>query len=572
MRKQYVLLFLLCTQLGTLLAQNSTLLQKAYSKEADEWAKREMSTMTLKEKIGQLFIYTITPRDNKKTRSLLRHLTKKRHIGGLLFSEGGLQEYVDLINFTQSMAKVPILVTFDGEWGLSMRIKDTPDFPKNSALGCIQGDQLIYNYGKEVGRELRHIGVQVDFAPIADLHTNPFNPVISYRSFGDNRERVAKKVVAYAKGLESEGVLAVCKHFPGHGNTRTDSHKELPRLDFSYQRLDSIELYPFKEAIQHEVGGIMMGHLLVSSLDKQLPASLSPAITTHLLKDTLHYKGLVFTDALVMKGLKGFKEPSLKALMAGNDLLLCTPEVKKEIRSILSAIRHKIISASLIENKCHKVLCFKYALQLHKQEPIQLKGLAQKLATTKTEQLTKALRMESITLLADQKSHPKALKEGDTLSLISLGPLQADSTFIRCLKQHTTVKHYAIENNSCSTIQELKGVDTTHPIVISITTEKLGAFKKVLSRIPKGKRVYYTVFNRLTALHKIAYQLQKPAVLILGHATNEDIQMYVAGVLFGKNSCNGRLSSKIISRFKEGDGIDCLQTSVPATSNTSYSK
>ena len=180
-------------------------------------------------------------------------------VGGLLFTGGELRKQVQMTNYAQAHASVPLMVTFDGEWGLGMRLKDTPSFPYNRVLGCIQNDSLLYEYGKEVARQCRLIGVQINFAPVADVDNNPNNPVINFRSFGSDPKRVAEKVAAYVKGLEDNGVMAVCKHFPGHGDTEIDSHNALPELNFDRARLDSIELYPFKKAVEAGIGGVMEG-------------------------------------------------------------------------------------------------------------------------------------------------------------------------------------------------------------------------------------------------------------------------------------------------------------------------
>lgn len=224
-----------------------------------QWVDSVMQRLTLKERIGQLFIYTIAPRQDKANKELLRKVVEDYKVGGLLFSGGLMQNQVMLTNEAQRMAEVPLMITFDGEWGLAMRLRGTPNFPRNMVLGCIQNDTLIYEYGREVARQCRELGVQVNFAPVADVNINPKNPVINTRSFGESPFNVANKVVAYSKGLEDGGVLSVSKHFPGHGDTDVDSHKALPVLPFTRARLDSIELYPFRKAIRAGLGGMMVG-------------------------------------------------------------------------------------------------------------------------------------------------------------------------------------------------------------------------------------------------------------------------------------------------------------------------
>lgn len=218
------------------------------------WVDSVLDRLSLKERVGQLFIYTIAPHQDKSNRELLRKVIEDYKVGGLLFSGGLMQNQVVLTNEAQRMADIPLLITFDGEWGLSMRLRDTPAFPKNMVLGCIQNDSLLYEYGCEMARQCKELGVQVNFAPVADVNINPKNPVINTRSFGEDPVNVANKVIAYARGLEDGGVLSVAKHFPGHGDTDVDSHKALPVLTFTRERLDSVELYPFKKVIEEGLG------------------------------------------------------------------------------------------------------------------------------------------------------------------------------------------------------------------------------------------------------------------------------------------------------------------------------
>ena len=293
------------------------------------WVDGQLARMTLKQKIGQLFIHTVAPITIQKNKDNIERAVREYGVGGLLFSKGELKKQVQLTNQAQQWADIPLMITFDGEWGLGMRLEDTPEFPRNRVLGCVQNDTLIYQYGREVARQLREIGVHVNFAPVADVDNNPNNPVINVHSFGSDPKVVADKVVAYSRGLEDGGVMAVCKHFPGHGDTDTDSHHVLPVLDFDRTRLDSVELYPFKKAVEAGVGGVMIGHLHVSELDEK-PASISSEVISSLLRKELHFSGLVFTDALEMKGIsKNADDLCAQALMAGNDMLLVPRNLKE---------------------------------------------------------------------------------------------------------------------------------------------------------------------------------------------------------------------------------------------------
>lgn len=280
----------------------------------NRWVESQMKQMNLREKIGQLFIYTIAPDRSKRNLALLKNVVHTHKVGGLLFSGGKLDNQALLTNQAQKMADVPLMITFDGEWGLSMRLRGTPVFPKNMVLGCIQDDRLIYEYGQEMARQCRELGVQVNFAPVADVNINPQNPVINVRSFGENPLLVADKVIAYASGLESGRVLSVAKHFPGHGDTDVDSHKALPVLPFTRERLDSVELYPFRKLIHAGLGGVMVGHLQVPVFEPvgKLPSSLSRNVVYTLLTEKMAFKGLIFTDALAMKGVSSAQKVCLQ--------------------------------------------------------------------------------------------------------------------------------------------------------------------------------------------------------------------------------------------------------------------
>ena len=338
------------------------------------WVDNKLQSMTLKQKIGQLFIHTVAPYKTQSNKQNISDAVKGYGIGGLLFSGGEIGKQIELTNYAQSMAEIPLLITFDGEWGLAMRLKGTPSFPRNRVLGCIQNDTLLYEYGKEVARQLREIGVHVNFAPVADIDNNPKNPVINTRSFGSDRENVARKVVAYSRGLQDGGVLAVCKHFPGHGDTEVDSHKSLPVLPFTRERLDSIELYPFRKAIEAGVGGMMVGHLNVTSLDNKA-ASVSHAVVTELLKNELHFSGLVFTDALEMKGISSNPYVSAQALIAGNDMVLAPRNLKRELDGVLKAVKEGKITEDEINEKCRKVLTYKYAFGLDRRPVVAKEGV-----------------------------------------------------------------------------------------------------------------------------------------------------------------------------------------------------
>ena len=324
--RQIGILLLCCISLLSSGAQTVPNLYREVDQEKmNHWVDSVFDAMSYDERIGQLFMVIANPKsDNRNMQRLMRYVNEIK-IGGILFHKGDPVTQAEVTNRLQKASRIPMLVSLDGEWGLSMRLSGTTRFPKNMMLGAIEDNALIEEYGKEVGRQCREMGIHINFAPDMDVNSNVDNPVIGLRSFGENPEAVSEKGIAYARGLESTGILSVSKHFPGHGDTSEDSHETLPVVRHNRARLDSVELLPFKRYIYDGFAGIMTGHLYVPALDKShKPASFSKAVVTDLLQKELGFQGLCFTDALAMKGASTKKtdNPSVKALLAGNDILL----------------------------------------------------------------------------------------------------------------------------------------------------------------------------------------------------------------------------------------------------------
>lgn len=401
-----------------------------------------ISGLNLQEKVGQLIVTTFPAKADKQKKKQIRDLVKKYKIGGLLFAEGTPEEQAILTNIAQKNSKVPVMITFDGEWGLSMRLEGTPYFPKNAALGCIEDNQLIYEYGREVAREFRELGVHVNFAPDADVNTNPLNPVIHVRSFGEDPKKVAEKVLAYSRGLESGGVLSVSKHFPGHGDTDVDSHKGLPVLYYNRERLDSVELYPFREMVRAGLGGVMVGHLQVPAWepDAKTASSLSRNVVTGLLKDEMGFQGLVFTDALDMKGVSSVPQLTTKALLAGNDMVLVQYNTANAVQEVLSAVKEGVLSEKEVEAKCRKILTYKYLLGLRQPRPqLQVSGMSYRIHTDEAKALVTRLRQASITVLGNHFGIlPLTSVGGAPIALLSIGEGK-DSVFVDEMKKLSPV-------------------------------------------------------------------------------------------------------------------------------------
>lgn len=329
------------------------------------WVDSVMQTLSLEQRIAQLMVVRVPLNmDDKQTRAFSETMNGYG-VGGVCFFVGSADRQVSQTKRLQRDAKVPLLVCIDGEWGLGMRLKDMYSFPKNDRFGHLSPDQdsIVYRMGQEIGRQCREMGIHVNFAPVVDINSNPKNPVIGVRSFGVDRERVSQLGIMYALGQQSQGVLATAKHFPGHGDTETDSHLELPVINHSRAYIDTIDTYPFRRLIEAGVEGVMVAHLQVNALDPERPSSLSPAVVDGLLRREMGFNGLIVTDGLDMKGVTntyGDGRGELAALLAGNDILLLPPDVPKGIEMIKQAATYNDSIRELVDYHCRRVLGAKF--------------------------------------------------------------------------------------------------------------------------------------------------------------------------------------------------------------------
>lgn len=539
--------------MATMWAQAPTLLTKgkADSQECKEWVETRLQGMSLKEKIGQLFIHTVAPQDTEPNRRNIRNAVKEYKVGGLLFSGGQLSTQVVLTNFAQEMAETPLLMTFDGEWGLAMRLKGTPSFPKNRVLGCIQDNELLYEYGLEVARQCREIGVHVNFAPVADVDNNPLNPVINTRSFGGDPKNVADKVIAYSRGLEEGGVLSVSKHFPGHGDTNVDSHKALPVLNFSRERMDSIELYPFRQAIQAGLGGIMVGHLEVPAFSKK-PASISTEILS-LLQDELGFKGLAFTDALEMKGISNNPNLCAQTLIAGNDMLLAPRNLKRELDGVLNAVKNGQLTEEQITEKCRKVLTFKYALGLHQRQFVQLSGLEQRLNHPGVQQLMDRLEKAAVTVVSNDGGILPLDVDQKKVAVLNIGTPAKGKAFYNQLKKYMQVDCIQAHPDSITSISKRLG--NYEKVIVAIHTEKYAAYQSMLSTLSARLPLVYVYLTPMKRIYNKGNNWKKAAAVVMGHSGSVAVQHFVADVLMGREKATGRLSVEVKDYRKPGEGV-----------------
>ena len=530
---------------------------KADSQECKDWVEGRLEKMTLKEKIGQLFIHTVTLQDTEVNRKNIRNAVKEYKVGGLLFGNGQLVNQVNLTNFAQELSEIPLMITFDGEWGLNMRLKEIPAFPRNRVLGCIQDNDLLYEYGKEVARQFQEIGVHVNFAPVADVDNNPLNPVINTRSFGGDVRNVTEKVIAYSKGLEDGGVLSVSKHFPGHGDTNVDSHKALPTLNFSRERMDSIEMYPFRKAVEVGLGGVMVGHLEVPALSKRT-ASLSSDIVQGILQKEFGFKGMIFTDALEMKGVSNNQNVCAQALIAGNDMVLAPRNLKRELDAVVVAVKNGQLTEDEITERCRKVLTFKYALGLHKPQFIQMSGLEQRLKRPEAEQLLERLEKASVTIVGNEGGILPMAVDLKNTAVLQIGKSSQGALFHQQLKKYMGADRIVANPDSIASLT--KRLMKYDRVIVTIYTEKYAAYQGMLSSLAAKKPVAYVYFTLLKNVYKKGNAWKKAAAVVLGHSDSEDVQRFVADVMVGREKATGKISVEVKDYRMPGEGVDLEQT------------
>ncbi|MCD6544757.1 MAG: beta-N-acetylglucosaminidase, partial [Flavobacteriaceae bacterium] len=369
-----------------------------------KWVDSLMAQLDVDQKIGQLFMVAAFSNKDKKHTDFIENMINRYHLGNLIFMQGTAEGHARLINKYQSISKVPMLIAIDGEWGLNMRLKNTINYPYNMALGAIRDDKLITEFGSRIGRHIKRIGIHVNFAPVVDINTNPKNPIIGNRSFGEDKHDVTEKSIQFVKGIQSEKVMACAKHFPGHGDTSQDSHKTLPTVDFSAERIDKVELYPYYKLFQAGLGSIMTAHLRIPSLEPndQLPTSLSYNVVTKIAKERMKFRGLIFTDALNMKGASNYAKPGeidLHAFEAGNDILLFPENIPAAINEIKKALDKKTVSMERLDESVRKILMAKYWAGLSHYKPVVIENISKDINAFEDRVFNQKLVENSITLI-----------------------------------------------------------------------------------------------------------------------------------------------------------------------------
>ncbi|MGV3705162.1 MAG: glycoside hydrolase family 3 protein [Arcticibacter sp.] len=370
------------------------------------WADSTIKKLSKKQKIAQLMVIrtsTTSPGGVKFFEEDVLKYIRKYNIGSICLFQGTSLQQALLINKLQEKAKTPLMVCVDGETGLGMRFSDVIPFPDQLTIGAVQNPSIAYHAGEAIAAQCKRIGIQVDYAPVVDINNNPANPVINFRSFGEDKYKVATFGSSIMKGMQDNGVLACAKHFPGHGDVSVDSHYDLPVINKSFAQLDELELYPFKTMIKDGIGSVMVAHLYIPAIDSTTnrATSLSPNNVSKLLRQDLGFKGLTFTDALEMKGVAKFYpqgEAAVQSLIAGNDMLCLPGDIKGSIRKIRKAVRKKNLSWADIDEKVNRVLLAKYNLGLNQVTKIDTTSLTHDL-NAQTDVLKQQVYKNAITLL-----------------------------------------------------------------------------------------------------------------------------------------------------------------------------
>ncbi|MGL5892621.1 MAG: glycoside hydrolase family 3 N-terminal domain-containing protein [Bacteroidia bacterium] len=540
------------------------------------WTDSVMKTLTPDQRIAQLFMVAAWSNKNATHVKEINTLISKYRIGGLIFMQGGPVRQAQLTNKYQTLSKVPLMIAMDAEWGLSMRIDSTVVFPRQMTLGAVQNDSLIYYMGRDMARQCKRIGVQISFSPVADVNNNAANPVIGTRSFGEDKYAVTRKATLYMQGLQEGNVLACGKHFPGHGDTDSDSHKTLPLIKHSKERLDSLELYPFKGLISSGIGSMMVAHLSIPAYDTaaNTPTTLSKNVVTGLLREQLGFRGLVFTDALNMKGVSNYYGPGevdVKALLAGNDVLLFSGDVPKALAAVKAAIARKEITQAEIDERCRRVLLTKQWLGLTKKQTVKLKNLVNDLNTPASSWLNHQLAESAVTLLRNE-NQLLPLQRIDTCKIasVTMGSSKP-GLFHERLAVYATVTPFALDND-CKPAEYdtlLKKL-TPHNVVVlalsGLSQRTANNFnintytQRLADTLHKmGKTVIADVFGSAYAANQLPALLNCNAV-IMSYESLPALQDVSAQLIFGGVTAQGKLPVSL-NGWKAGTGL----TTPPAT-------
>ena len=526
-----------------------------------KWVDSVYHSMSLDQKIGQLFTPMVFSKKDDKHFDDIRSLIEKHHIGGIIFSLGAPVKQTQWLNEFQSMSKIPLLISMDAEWGVAMRLDSVIAFPWSMTLGAIKENSIIRKIGKRMGEQEKILGVNMSYAPVLDINTNAQNPIIGNRSFGEDPSRVAEKGVALMLGHHDAGILTSGKHFPGHGDTAKDSHKTLPTVSFDRSRLEKIETYPFKKAIEQGLSSVMTAHLNVPALtDTKDPTSLSHSVVTQLLKQNIGFNGLAVTDALNMKGAEPNDPNSnmdLLALMAGNDILLISKDIPLGIEKIKIAYQKFNVVKTRVEESVKKILKAKYKVGLTHKNRVDTKNIYTRLNTKKDTLLIEEAYAKSITLLKNDNQF-LPLDPRTNYAHIKLGDDQSD-VFETQLRDYVNIKTV-----TPSSIDEtLTALKDFKKVIISYHRSNRSPFLsadfskddiKLIQAIARKHELVLDIFVNPYSLINLG-DLSSIEALIVSYQNSPISQKISAELMNGHGSFLGSLPVGISNIFPVGSGI-----------------
>ena len=553
---------------------NATRYSSADTAAASQWARNVMKDMSLDEKIGQLMFIRVPTDMNKKQRKDYNHAISHYGVGGICLFKGTAASQVQTIKQSQQLASIPLMVTIDGEWGLGMRLTDCYSFPRQMLMGALttENDTLITRFGEEVGRQCRKMGIHVNFAPVADINTNPKNPVIGTRSFGENKKRVAHKAICYAQGLQSQNIVAVGKHFPGHGDTDKDSHLDLPVISHSKDYIDSVDLYPFKRMIDKGIRGIMVAHLQVNAYDSRtnMPSSLSEKIVNPLLREQMGFQGLVFTDGIDMKAItNNFKngDGAIRALRAGCDVILLPVDVGKTIAAVKKEAKQDAELVKRIELSCFRILREKYMCGLNKPDFTKLYAPDSK-DGQKAQKIGQEIANRAITLVRNEKN-ALPLKRDQQIVSIAVGRCDTATTMLdstlreRIAKAGTAVislygtqstsNNYGVDQQSIQIVNEIASMPGVNSILVMYASPYLlSSFPQPLGT--KGK----ASANSLNAIENArTYNTPSTSSVIIAYQNIPETHKAVEQALYGEMQFCGKLPVTA-GNYREGTSLKAV--------------
>ena len=555
----YLLLFLLLASIATQAQYTPNLYSSVNEASMLRWVDSVFDRMSDDERIGQLFMVIAEPATEPYNINKLVNLIHNQKIGGILFQKGEPEAQVTVTNRLQREARIPLLIALDGEWGLSMRLNNTTRFPKNMMVGALSDLRLIEQYGEEVGRQCREMGIHVNFAPVVDVNSNPRNPVIGIRSFGEDPEEVARKAIAYARGLEKAGIIAVAKHFPGHGDTSNDSHHTLPTINHDRTRLNEVELYPFDRFIRSGFAGIMVAHLNIPALGTNgRPSSFSREVVTDLLRNRMGFRGLCFTDGLAMKGAETGKNESIAvlALKAGNDLLVGSVNPEKEVEAVKQAVKRNELNKADLDKRCRRILCYKFIVGLNKYKPLSTNNLEKRLNTPDAEWINARLHAEAITVVKNEKGIiPLKLLHTKRIAALAIGG-GSNNDFHKTLKNYDAVDCYSIASDGDELARKrvFDKMASYDLIVCSVHATQARDMKE-LQNLASKKELILVFFTMPYQCANFRTTATNALAILIAYEPTHLAESFAAQVVFGGIAAKGILPVSIPNRYPAGTGI-----------------